>query len=156
MANQDWLNAPIATQYQPAPQGPQIPWDAVLRFAPWVLLAAVVLWAVTQRPAAEPTGVTGLRVLVVEETAERGNLSPEQLAIFNSVEIREQIEAANGQLVFLDADDKTRELTPEWQRLRDRIRTRPPVVVFANKTRAKEMPLPGDVDEFINALEGFK
>jgi hypothetical protein len=95
-------------------------------------------------------------VLVVEETAERGELSPDQLAIFNSVEIRERIEGADGQVLFLDADDKTRDLSPEWQRLRDRIQTRPPVVVFANRKRAKEMPLPPTVDSFLQSLEGFK
>ena len=102
----DWLHAPIATEQ--APRGPQIPWDAVLRFLPWVLLGALVVWVVSRGAALEPTGVTGLRVLVLEETAERGELSPDQLAIFNSVEIRERIEAADGQVLFLDADDKTR------------------------------------------------
>lgn len=149
-----WLHAPIATEQ--APRGPQIPWEAVLRFLPWVLLGALVVWVVSRGAALEPTGVTGLRVLVVEETAERGELSPDQLAIFNSVEIRERIEAADGQVLFLDADDKTRELSPEWQRLRDRIQTRPPVVVFANRKRAKEMALPPTIDSFLESLEGFK
>lgn len=150
----DWLNAPIATEQ--APRGPQIPWDAVLRFLPWVLLGALFVWVVSRGASIEPTGVTGLRVLVLEETAERGELSPDQLAIFNSVEIRERIEAADGQVLFLDADDKTRELSPEWQRLRDRIQTRPPVVVFATPRRAKEMALPQSVDEFLKAIEQAK
>jgi hypothetical protein len=58
--------------------------------------------------------------------------------------------------LFLDADDKTRDLAPEWQRLRDRIQTRPPAVVIATPRRAKEMALPESVDDFLKAIEGSK
>jgi hypothetical protein len=58
-------------------------------------------------------------------------------------------------MLVLDADDDTRKLLPEWQALRNRIRSRPPVVVIANPRRAKEMPLPADVPEFLKEFEGF-
>lgn len=159
----DWLNQPIQpppTQPPRWPQPdfppPQIPWDLVLRALPWALVAFGLVFWIANRTPTEQTGVTGLRVLVIEETEQRGDLTPEQIAIFNSVEIREAIEAADGQVLFLDADDRTRDLAPEWARLRERIRSRPPVVVFANPRRAKEMPLPADVQTFVEALEGFK
>lgn len=155
-SNTDWLHAPIAVDPQPQPQPPQIDWATFTRWLPWgMLLACVVFWVVARRPSAEPTGVTGLRVLVIEETETRGDLSPEQIAIFNSVEIRERVQAADGQIVFLDADDKTRNLEPEWRRLRDRVQTRPPAVVIATPRRAKEMPLPADVETFLQTLEDF-
>lgn len=156
--NSDWLNAPVRVDPQPNYQGPQIPWETVWRVLPWVLLGAAVVWMIARNnsPRPEPTGVTGLRVLVVEETENRSDLDAEQIAIFNSVQIRQAVEQADGQLLFLDADDKTENLAPEWQHLRERIRTRPPVVVFANPKRAKEMPLPDDVGEFLKTLEGFK
>lgn len=155
--NSDWLNAPVVVDPQPHNQGPQIPWETVWRFAPWVLLGAVVLYMIARNntPNSEPTGVTGLRVLVIEESANRSDLDADQLAIFNSVQIREEIQRADGEILFLDADDNTDDLAPEWQRLRKRISSRPPVVVFANPKRAKEMPLPADVREFLEALEGF-
>jgi hypothetical protein len=152
----DWLTTPIGQPQQPTPQPPQLPWDQIFRWLPWVLLvAAAVFFYAKQSPADRP-GVAGLRVLVVEETADRSDLTPDQIAIFNSVKLRDEIDAAKGQILFLDADDKTRELAPEWQRLRDRIQTRPPAVVIATPRRAKEMKLPASVDDFLAAIEGAK
>ena len=119
----DWLNTPIGQPQQPTPQPPQIPWNGILRWLPWVLLVAAAVFFYAKQ---------------------------------SSVKLRDEIDAAKGQILFLDADDKTRELAPEWQRLRDRIQTRPPAVVIATPRRAKEMKLPASVDDFLAAIEGAK
>lgn len=158
MPNDDWLNGPIKVLPTQTPQQHPTgaPWATVVRVLPWVLLVGVIAWfAMRGQHGIEPVGVEGLRVLVVEESADRGDLTADQIAIFNSVEIREAVTAANGQMVVLDADDDTRKLSREWQTLRDRIRSRPPVVVIANPRRAKEMPLPADVPEFLKEFEAF-
>lgn len=156
MANDDWLNGPIKVIQTPQQHPTGAPWETVVRVLPWVLLIGVIGWFVNRgQHGSEPIGVEGLRVLVVEESADRGDLTPDQIAIFNSVEIREAVTAADGQMLVLDADDDTRKLLPEWQALRNRIRSRPPVVVMANPRRAKEMPLPADVPEFLKEFEGF-
>jgi hypothetical protein len=156
MANDDWLNGPIKVIQTPQQHPTGAPWETVVRVLPWVLLVGVIGWFVIRgQHGSEPIGVEGLRVLVVEESADRGDLTADQIAIFNSVEIREAVTAADGQMLVLDADDDTRKLLPEWQALRNRIRSRPPVVVIANPRRAKEMPLPADVPEFLKEFEGF-
>lgn len=152
----DWLNTPIGQPQPPSPQPPQMPWDAVLRFLPWVLVLAAAVFSIANQRTSDLPGVQGLRVLVLEETANRSDLTPDQIEIFNSVKLREEIEAARGQVLFLDADDKTRDLAPEWQRLRDRMQTRPPAVVIATPRRAKEMALPESVDDFLRAIEQAK
>ena len=153
----DWLSESVQvapTRPQQHPGGPH--WETLGRVLPWVLLVGVVAWFATRgQHGGEPVGVEGLRVLMLEESADRDRLDPEQIAIFGAVPIREAVAAAGGEIMVLDVDDDTGRLKPEWGRLRDRVRSRPPVVVFANPKRAKEMPLPADVPEFLKELEAF-
>ena len=153
----EWLHGPVTV----SPTDPQQPrqsnqWETIGRVLPWVLLVGLVAWfGIRGQPGGETIAVPGLRVLVLEESADRDRLTADQIAIFNAVSIREAVTAAGGEMMVLDVDDDTAKLNDEWGRLRDRVRSRPPVVVFANPRRAKEMTLPADVPEFLKELEAF-
>lgn len=153
----EWLHGPV-TVSTTDPQQPRqsSQWETIGRVLPWVLLIGLVAWfAMRGQQGGETIAVPGLRVLVLEESADRDRLTADQIAIFNAVPIREAVTAAGGEIMVLDVDDDTAKLNDEWGRLRDRVRSRPPVVVFANPRRAKEMTLPADVPEFLKELEAF-
>ena len=164
----DWLDKPIAVPQPfvvnseplrfPAPQPPDW-WQRALMFAPWVLLVMVLAW-LWMRPGGNPdeddtVRVDGLRVLIIEESADRAKLTPEQTAIFNSVILREAIAKRDGDLLILDADDDTRRLDKTWQALEQRVDLKPPCVVFAAKNRALHFALPDNVETFVKKLESF-
>lgn len=163
--NDDWLNVPIATGKHdptspptPPPQS-AFPWVQLERWLPWLVALGVVLaWFVSSRRSADdgkPIAVSGLRVLIVEESADRQTLPPEQSKILTSVPIRETVAQLGGQIRVMDADDSAEAISDEWRALRKRITTTPPAVVFAKPRRAQEMPLPANVDEFRAKLEAF-
>lgn len=153
----EWLHGPV-TVSTTDPQQPRQSnqWETIGRVLPWVLLVGLVAWfAMRGQQGGGTIAVPGLRVLVLEESADRDRLTADQIAIFNAVPIREAVTAAGGEIMVLDVDDDTAKLNDEWGRLRDRVRSRPPVVVFANPRRAKEMTLPADVPEFLKELGAF-
>jgi hypothetical protein len=100
--------------------------------------------------------VAGLKVLILEETGERENLAPGQIAAINSVQVREAITARDGELRVLDVDDKTDKLAEPWPTLRRRVTLRPPVVILAEKRRAVEFALPADPEALVKRIEAFK
>ena len=159
--NNDWLNVPIGGTTNPPtpPPQPAFQWVQLERWAPWaVALAVAVAWFVSSRRPnddGEPIQVDGLRVLIVEESTDRPQLPAAQREIFTSVPLRELIDKLGGQIRILDANDPTDAMAAEWRALRKRITTTPPAVVFAKPRRAVEMPLPADVEQFNEKLEGF-
>ena len=172
----DWLYRPLIGPANPTPTmqsaaAALAPAATELRTPPpdyqrmardWALLALVAILAwnwITRDRDTDPSPtphVAGLRVLILEESADRARLTPQQSAIFNAVSIREAIQKREGQLLVLDRNDDVSRLTQDWQTLRQRSTLPTPSVVFANARRAVEMPLPGSVNEFLSKLEGFK
>jgi hypothetical protein len=157
--NEDWLNVPIGAPSSPPQPQPAFPWVQLERWAPWaVVLVIAGAWFISSRRQnddGEPIMVDGLRVLIVEESANRQSLPPDQSQILTSVPIRELVEKLGGQIRILDADDPTDALAAEWRAIRKRITITPPAVVFAKPRRAMEMALPANVDQFENKLEAF-
>ena len=159
--NNDWLNVPIGGTKSPPtpPPQPAFQWVQLERWAPWaVALAVAVAWFVSSRRPnddGEPIQVDGLRVLIVEESTDRPRLPAAQREIFTSVPVRELVDKLGGKIRILDANDPTDAMAAEWRALRKRITTTPPAVVFAKPRRAVEMPLPADVEQFNEKLEGF-
>jgi len=161
----EWLSVPIAAPSSPPVNPPATPpqWPfpsfQLERWLPWaVALAVAVAWFVSSRRSSddgEPIQVDGLRVLIVEESTDRPQLPADQREIFTSVPVRELVDKLGGQIRILDADDSTDAMAAEWKALRKRITTTPPAVVFAKPRRAVEMPLPADVEQFREKLEGF-
>lgn len=99
--------------------------------------------------------VERLSVLIVEETANRDQLSVGQLAALQSSSVREMVKAKGGEFRVLDADDKTDALAEPWPTLRRRATLRPPLVVVAAKGRAIEFALP-DADTLKKRIEDFR
>lgn len=158
--NEDWLNTPIAVPSNPPPPQPQpaFPWVQLERWAPWAvaLVIAAAWWISTRHQTdADPISVAGLRILIVEESANRQNLPSDQAAILTSVPVREAVDKLGGEIRIVDVDDSTDAMAHEWQALRKRITTTPPAVVFAKPRRAVEMALPATVDQFQTKLEAF-
>jgi hypothetical protein len=161
----EWLSVPIAAPSSPPVNPPATPpqWPfpsfQLERWLPWaVALAVAVAWFVSSRRSGddgEPIQVDGLRVLIVEESTDRPQLPADQREIFTSVPVRELVDKLGGQIRILDADDSTDAMAAEWRAMRKRITTTPPAVVFAKPRRAVEMPLPADVEQFREKLEGF-
>jgi hypothetical protein len=162
----EWLHVPIAAPSSPSLNPPANPpasppqWPfAFERWLPWaVALAVAVAWFVSSRRSGddgEPIQVDGLRVLIVEESANRQNLPSDQSQILTSVPTRELVAKLGGQIRIVDADDSTDAMAAEWKAMRKRITTTPPAVVFAKPRRAVEMALPASVDQFREKLEGF-
>ena len=161
----DWLDQPIFNRQpfadfaEPAPlPPPPTDWNRIAR--DWAFLIVLGLLAFQAirgcRPNPGPNpgpDVAGMRVMILEESADRAGLSFEQQQIFNSVPIREAIEAAKGELLVLDKDDSTDKLRADWKSIWGRITLPPPVVVIANKRGATEFALPADVPAMLSKIE---
>lgn len=128
-----------------------------------LILAAIVAaflalaWYATRERSddGDQIDVGPLSVLVIEETANRAQLSPGQLAAIQSVAIRETVKAKGGTIRVLDVDDKTEAMAEPWPTLRRRATLRPPSVVIAAKGRAIEFALP-DADTLKQKIEDFQ
>ncbi len=159
--NDDWLNVPIVAPTSPSPPPPQpaFSWVQLERWAPWaVALVIAAAWFISSRRPnddGEPIAVDGLRVLIVEESANRQTLPADQSQILTSVPVRELVAKLGGEIRIVDVDDATDAMATEWRALRKRITTTPPAVVFAKPRRAMEMALPANVDQFQTKLEAF-
>lgn len=109
-----------------------------------------------------PPAVSGLHVLIVEETAERASLPPSQVAIFTSIPLREWYDAncakEGGQVAYrcFDQHDKLAKETQVWRDLRDKVTLDPPAYLVVNGKRAEQGKLPQDPESFQAVLEKFK
>lgn len=162
----DWLEQPIrvsvadfATPGQLAP--PRAPEPVPPRWRDWamLLLIAVLAFQTTRgcefRPddGGDVPRVKGLRVLILEESADRATLPDAQQQIFGSVPLREAIADAKGELLILDKDDDTARLSAEWRALRDHVTKSTPAIIVATPRRVTEAALPADVAATIQFLE---
>ena len=168
----DWLDRPLVPPTpRPAAVAPLADVAATIATPPpdyqrmirdWALLGlmAVMAWNWMRGGADTDTSptpnVAGLRVLILEESADRAKLPAPQSAIFNAVGLREAIAARDGQLLVLDRHDDVAKLAQEWRQLRGRATLATPLVIFAAGRRAVEMPLPSSTDEFLRKLEAFR
>ena len=103
-----------------------------------------------------PIAASGYNVLVVEETADRGALPPEQLAALTSTTIREWIEKQPGTVLVVDKDADVSVLTEPWQQAFRRPHATLPWIVVSNGVTGYEGPLPGTVDELQALLERYR
>lgn len=108
---------------------------------------------------AKPTpSVSGLHVLIVEETADRSKLPASQVAIFTSIPLREWYAAncaKDGYRCFDQHDDLKNE-SAEWRELRSRVTLKPPCYLVVDGKRGQEGRLPEDPERFQQLLEQFK
>lgn len=165
-----WLDSDIVPS--PAPPKPNRPGqtEPMYRgprgggFLDGVFVAAIIaafafaaFWYATRERSddGDQINVERLSVLIVEETANRDQLTVGQLAALRSPSVREMVKAKGGEFRVLDADDKTDALAEPWPTLRRRATLRPPLVVVAAKGRAIEFSLP-DADTLKKRIEDFR
>lgn len=103
----------------------------------------------------------GLHVLIAEETADRDQLSPQQVAIFNSVLVRQWTDKhcaeIDGVPAFriLDFDDELTRTDAIWQEMLDAADGELSLVIVKGND-AKVMSLPRDVESMIKTLDEYK
>lgn len=109
---------------------------------------------VAPAPIVEPVA-TGLRVLIVEETAERTKLPPKQLAIFAHPRVNAWLRehCKNGWLKC-DRND----LVGEWREIADVAKpaSMPWLIVCDGKRIIHNKPLPESVDAFMAVVQKFE
>lgn len=117
---------------------------------------AVFLYASRERnDDGDQIDVERFAVLILEETANRDQLSVGQLAAIQSTKIRETIRSKRGELRVLDVDDNVETLAEPWPTLRRRATLKPPLVVMAANGRAVEFALP-DAETLQKRIEDFQ
>lgn len=102
-----------------------------------------------------PIPAPGLNVLVVEETADRGNLPLGKLNVLNSVKVREAVQAAGGNMLILDDDVDLANLPEAWRVGMQLPRTELPWLVISTDGKNYQGPLPESVDAMLAKLGEF-
>lgn len=102
-----------------------------------------------------PIPAPGLNVLVVEETADRGNLPLGKLNVLNSVKVREAVQAAGGNMLILDDDVDLAKLPEPWRVGMQLPRTELPWLVISTDDKNYQGPLPESVDAMLAKLGEF-
>ena len=102
-----------------------------------------------------PIDVPGLHVLIVEETDDRDTIDKGQLAVLQSVLVREDVKAAGGQYRQYD-DDETPAEEP-WKTAMGRPRQSTPWLIVSNPGKGGfEGPLPSTIDATKQVIGGLK
>jgi len=105
----------------------------------------------------------GLRVLIVEETAERSKLPPAQAAELTSGIVFDYLnekctDEASGKKAWriFDKDTPLENETKYWQDAMARKRTSLPWLIVSNGRKGFEGPLPPSVDELLDLLKKYE
>lgn len=102
-----------------------------------------------------PIDVPGLHVLIVEETDDRDTIDKGQLAVLQSVLVREDVKAAGGQYRQYDANETPAE--EPWKTAMGRPRQSTPWLIVSNPGKGGfEGPLPSTIDATKQVIGGLK
>jgi hypothetical protein len=108
-------------------------------------------------PGPAPIPVAGLRVLIIEETADRGTLPASQAMIFESSKVLGWLRGnANNNWRVWDKDIDPAAAPVEFRDALKIQRTSLPWIVISNGTTGFSGPLPKTVDETVALLEKYK
>lgn len=113
-------------------------------------------------PQPAPIPVPGFRVLILDETTERGNLSEEQISILTSTEVRAYLnekcvkgpQGAPEYRVW-DKDVDAHFEATHWQQALQLPRESLPWIFISDGTRGYSGPLPKTIPETIELLRRF-
>lgn len=109
-----------------------------------------------------PIPVAGFRVLLIEESAERGKLTPGQFRVMFGKNMRDWLDAncvkENNQPGYriYDKDAVTKGDLKHWQDAMTRPRQSVPWVIVSNGTTGFEGPLPATEDETMKLFQKYK
>lgn len=110
-------------------------------------------------PTPAPIPVAGLRVLIVEETAERIKLTKGQLEFISSAKTRSWLDSIcvkeNNQPAYriYDKDASAEGDSEVWRNAMARPRTTIPWIIVSNGTTGFEGPMPATVDEIKSLIQ---
>lgn len=149
---------PSTYQNIQVPQTPQPPSEFKVRELVLIgivlLLVAVVLMGRMdgrsddgKRPDVK---VDRLHFLILEESADRGDLTSAQQAVIASVPLREEVKRLGGHFRVIDRDDIPQLETP-WKEMAQSVTERIPVVVIATPKDGGQFPVK-DVDSTLAKL----
>jgi len=121
-------------------------------------MLAAALMVAGARLLLHPGGIgTGkLRVLIVEETAQRGQLPPDQAAVFTAKAIRDYAgtHCVEGGFLTLDKDADLSKLPAAWKPLAANPKSLPWMAIEVNG-RIHAGPLPGTVEKTLALLQRY-
>ena len=106
-------------------------------------------------PDPAPIPVPGLHVLIVEETANRGSLPLDQLAILQSTQIRDHVRAAGGNYRQFDEDQQMDEAPQVWQDAMKLPRDSVPWWIVSNGETGVSEPLPLTIEDAMTTVRRF-
>ena len=172
MSNADWLDRdepPTPPAFQPLPQAPQFlpvapalnnpqPPANVVLYVAVVALAIALGWSLCFRDSGgkdkedSNVSVNSVHVMIIEESADRDKLTPEQLAVFNSVKIRKELVSRKGEMRVFDVHDDFETIGDPWQSLKRSATLAAPYVIIAKNRKAIEFKLK-DVDSVLEKIE---
>ena len=107
------------------------------------------------KPNPPPFPTDALSVLIVEETAERGNLPAGQREILSSTPFREWCQRVGAELKIWDQDADLTNVAEKWTAAMSVPRQSVPWLIVADSDSGFSGPLPANVDatkEVINAV----
>lgn len=139
-----------------------------MKLQEWLIVAVAVwlIWAGLGGggivPSPPPIPGDGLRMLILEETADRGKLPRPQAAILTSTKVREYLKAKSGEMRQLD-DDQTAEetafMSANWKAAYERAKADSkgvtPWVILSNGRTGESRPLPASEDELLTLLKSY-
>jgi len=115
-------------------------------------------WCIQSVPPVDPIidvepVITGLRVLIVEETADRPKLPASQQSIFTSVKVRQYLREHSIEFRVLDRND----VAGDWKGISDT--SKPAAVPWLYVTAGNRIvctdPLPQSVDAFLALIKTY-
>jgi hypothetical protein len=118
-------------------------------------------------PNPPPITEAGFRVLIVEETAERGKLPKDQLTILTSTEVRAYlnshcVKGADGKTPEFRIFDKDTDVSHEsqiWQKAMAAAKTTPgfvtPWLIVSDGKKGSDGPLPANVADMLAELKKY-
>ncbi len=102
-----------------------------------------------------PVASDSLRVLIVEESADRSKLPLGQLAVLTSTPFRKWLEANGAEWRMVDANDSPQDLDDTMKAMFARQRATLPWMIVCGPKGGAEGPLPDSPDAAIKAAEQF-
>lgn len=102
-----------------------------------------------------PVASDSLRVLIVEESADRHKLPLGKLAVLTSTPFRQWLEANGAEWRMVDANDSPQDLDDTMKAMFARQRATLPWMIVCGPKGGAEGPLPDSPDAAIKAVEQF-
>lgn len=159
----DWLDSPLPQPEQFAAslaeyrQPPRRDWILYFLIAVLIGIILYLRWPAggDSDDRDSVVSVDTVHLLILEESGERKNLDPDQLAIFNALPIRQAIDNRDGSMRVIDRDDIPSLASP-WKELAELVSDKKlPIGLVAKGKKAIPFPLK-DVEAVVEKIESIE